>query len=75
MTPEGFEPPTNGAEIRHSIQLNYGAEMKLEFRSKNYTLFIFLLLFLNYAKSFLTIVEIVFPSALPANSLDAIPIT
>lgn len=25
VTPEGFEPPTNGAEIRYSIQLNYGA--------------------------------------------------
>lgn len=25
VTPEGFEPPTNGAEIRHSIQLNYKA--------------------------------------------------
>ena len=25
VTPEGFEPPTNRAEICHSIQLNYGA--------------------------------------------------
>lgn len=25
VTPEGFEPPTDGAEIRYSIQLNYGA--------------------------------------------------
>ena len=25
MTPEGFEPPTVGAEIQYSIQLNYGA--------------------------------------------------
>lgn len=25
VTPEGFEPSTLGAEIRYSIQLNYGA--------------------------------------------------
>ena len=25
VTPEGFEPPTVGAEIQYSIQLNYGA--------------------------------------------------
>lgn len=28
VTPEGFEPPTDGAEIRYSIQLNYGAIYK-----------------------------------------------
>ncbi len=28
VTPAGFEPATNRAEICHSIQLNYGAKMK-----------------------------------------------
>lgn len=28
VTPAGFEPATNGAEIRHSIQLNYGAQKR-----------------------------------------------
>ena len=27
VTPAGFEPATNRAEICHSIQLNYGAKM------------------------------------------------
>ncbi len=26
VTPEGFKPPTLGAEIRYSIQLSYGAK-------------------------------------------------
>ena len=29
VTPEGFEPPTVGAEIQYSIQLNYGASFLL----------------------------------------------
>ena len=28
VTPAGFEPATNRAEICHSIQLNYGVKMK-----------------------------------------------
>lgn len=29
VTAEGFEPPTNGAEIRYSIQLNYAAFLEI----------------------------------------------
>lgn len=30
VTPAGFEPATNRAEIYHSIQLNYGAQMNTQ---------------------------------------------
>jgi hypothetical protein len=30
VTSAGFEPATNGAEIRHSIQLNYEAILSLD---------------------------------------------
>ena len=40
VTSAGFEPATNGAEIRHSIQLNYEANCswKLEAERLNFVL-------------------------------------
>jgi hypothetical protein len=40
VTSAGFEPATNGAEIRHSIQLNYEAILswKYEVRSWEFLL-------------------------------------
>ncbi len=56
VTSAGFEPATNGAEIRHSIQLNYEA-IYLDNRLILFSIFCF------YTKSFFTIPEITLPSA------------
>ena len=36
VTSAGFEPATNGAEIRHSIQLNYEAILSWESEARSW---------------------------------------